>query len=76
MSWNDEFRAEIKQRKYIAKRVADWQRINKLPLRLKHAVLGYINGEFISVSMAATSAGYDKLGFIELLNELKVPVTG
>ncbi|HID27879.1 MAG TPA: hypothetical protein EYP22_08720 [Methanosarcinales archaeon] len=76
MSWKERFKKEVEQRKYLAKKYADWKEIEKLPPRPKKAVLDYINGEVVGIGGGASRAGLDKIGFIELLRKLKVPMTG
>ncbi|MFQ6055392.1 MAG: hypothetical protein ACE5J3_05345 [Methanosarcinales archaeon] len=76
MDWEERFRREVELRKELAKDFADWKEIEKLPPRLNKAVLDYINGKVIGIGGGASRAGLDKIGFIELLRKLKVPMTG
>lgn len=76
MNWDEKFKREIEERKELAELFANWKEIEKLPPRLKNAVLDYINGRVIGIGGGASRAGLDKIGFIQLLRKLEVPITG
>lgn len=69
-----DFESTIRHRQELAKKFADWEQIEKLRPRLRNAVLDYINGEVMGLSGGASRAGLDKIGFMQLLRRLKVPM--
>ncbi len=61
-----------KEARELRRRGVDWDRVNRLPPRLRAAIKYYI--ETGEIRVASRLAGLPILKFRELLRELKVPV--